>query len=157
MANLDFTPLYRSTIGFDRIPGLLQSAMRIADADIGYPPYNIIKSDEDSYQIVIALAGFGKDDVEVVTEQSQLTVRGKMAEREGEDYLHRGIAGRSFERRFELAEHIEVSGAGFENGLLTIELKRELPEKLKQRKIEISSSPAQTEAIGIEHSTHEAA
>ena len=153
MADLDFAPLYRSTIGFDRVPRLLQSAMRMSDADLGYPPYNIEKAGDDSYRIVIALAGFGKDDVEVVTEQNQLTVRGKMAEREGAEYLHRGIAGRSFERRFDLAEHIEVSGAEFDNGLLTIELRRELPEKMKPRKIEIDGISAKTETI--EHNTQQ--
>jgi molecular chaperone IbpA len=90
------------------VPRLLQSAARLSEADLGYPPYNIEKADDDTYRIIIALAGFGKDDVAVVTEQNQLTVRGKMAEREDADYLHRGIAGRSFERRFDLAEHIEV-------------------------------------------------
>ena len=96
----------------------------MSDVDLGYPPYNIEKADDDSYRIVIALAGFGKDNVEVVTEQSQRTVRGKMAERGGPEQLHRGIAGRSFEHHFVLAEYIEVSGAEFDNGLLIIELKR---------------------------------
>jgi len=155
MANLDFAPLYRSTIGFDRVPRLMQSAMCMSDADLGYPPYNIERVGDDAYRIVIALAGFGKDDVEVVTERGQLTVRGKVAEREGAEYLHRGIAGRSFERRFDLAEYIEVSGADFDNGLLTIELKRELPETLKPRKIEIGGSSANLKAV--EHSTQEAA
>lgn len=155
MANLDFAPLYRSTIGFDRVPRLMQSAMRMSDADLGYPPYNIERVGDDAYRIVIALAGFSKDDVEVVTENNQLSVRGKMAERDDADFLHRGIAGRSFERRFELAEHIEVSGAAFDDGLLTIELKRELPEKLKPRKIEIMTGPAKTQAV--EHSPQQAA
>lgn len=155
MANLDFAPLYRSTIGFDRVPRLMQAAMRMSDADLGYPPYNIEKTDDDTYRIVIALAGFGKDDVEVVTEQGQLKVRGKMAEREDVQYLHRGIAGRSFERRFDLAEHIEVKGANFADGLLTIELKRELPESLKPRTIEISHGS--TAPKSIEHSTQQAA
>lgn len=155
MVDLDFTPLYRSTIGFDRVPRLMKSAMRMSDADLGYPPYNIEKAGDDSYRIVIALAGFGKDDVEVVTEQSQLTVRGKMAEREGAEYLHRGIAGRSFERHFALAEYIEVSGAEFDNGLLTIKLKRELPEVLKPRKVEIGGASTKTKAIG--HNTQQLA
>lgn len=147
MANLDFSPLYRSTIGFDRVPRLMQSAMRMSDADLGYPPYNIEKAGDDAYRIVIALAGFGKDDVEVITEQNQLTVRGKITDREGVEYLHRGIAGRSFERRFDLAEHIEVSGADFKDGLLIIELKRELPEKLKPRKIEIGGMSMKPTAV----------
>ncbi len=155
MANLDFAPLYRSTIGFDRVPRLMQAAMRTSDSDLGYPPYNIEKAGDDAYRIVIALAGFGKDDIEVVTEQGQLKVRGKMAEREDAHYLHRGIAGRSFERRFDLAEHIEVKGANFADGLLTIELKRELPESLKPRTIEISHGSAAPKSI--EHATAQAA
>ncbi len=155
MVNLDFAPLYRSTIGFDRVPRLMQAAMRMSDSDLGYPPYNIEKAGDDEYRIVIALAGFGKDDIEVVTEQGQLKVRGKMAEREGAQYLHRGIAGRSFERRFDLAEHIEVKGANFADGLLTIGLKRELPESLKPRTIKISHGS--TAPKSIEHSTQQAA
>ena len=147
MANLDFAPLYRSTIGFDHVPRLIESALRMSDTEVGYPPYNIEKVGDDAYRIVIALAGFAKDDVEVVTEHNKLMVRGKMAERDGTQFLHRGIAGRSFERRFDLAEHIEVNGASFENGLLTIELKRELPEKLKPRKVEIANASAKREAI----------
>ena len=155
MANLDFAPLYRSTIGFDHVPRLIESALRMSDTEVGYPPYNIEKLSDDAYRIVIALAGFGREDVEVVTEHNRLMVRGKMVEREGTQFLHRGIAGRSFERRFDLAEHIEVSGASFENGLLTIELKRELPEKLKSRKIRIASSSMKREAI--DHTTEQAA
>lgn len=155
MLNIDFTPLYRSTIGFDRVPRLLQTAMRVSDSDVSYPPYNIEKIGDDAYRIVIALAGFGKDDVEVVTEQNQLTVRGKTTDRDGVEYLHRGLADRAFERRFDLAEHIEVSGGSFANGLLTIELKHEIPEKLKPRKIEISGSHAKTSKI--EHKAKKAA
>ena len=140
MANLDFTPLYRSTVGFDSVPKLMQSAMRMSDADVGYPPYNIEKVGDGAYRIVIALAGFGQDDVEVATELNRLTIRGKIVEPEYVEYLHRGIAGRSFERSFELAAHLAVRGADFENGLLTIELKRELPEKFKPRKIEIQGA-----------------
>lgn len=155
MANLDFTPLYRSTIGFDRVPGLMQSAMRMTDADLGYPPYNIERAGDDQYKIVVALAGFREDGIEVVVEKNQLTVRGKLAERDEAEYLHRGIATRSFERRFDLAEHIEVAGATFDNGLLAIELKRELPEKLKPRKIAIAGTTSKTETI--EHSSKKAA
>lgn len=155
MANLDFTPLYRSTIGFDRIPALMQSAMRMSETDLGYPPYNIEKCSEDAYRIVLALAGFGPDDLEIVTEQNQLSVRGKASERENAQYLHRGIAGRAFERRFDLAEHVKVTGATFENGLLTIDLVRELPEQLKPRKIEIAG-PA-TKSKAIEHTSRKAA
>lgn len=139
MVNFDFAPLYRSTVGFDRVPSLLQAAAKLDGSDLAYPPYNIEKSGEDDYRIVIALAGFSRDDIEIVTEQNRLIVRGKAAEREDTQYLHRGIAGRSFERRFDLAEFIEVKGASLENGLLTLQLKRELPEKLKPRSIEIAT------------------
>lgn len=155
MANLDFAPLFRTTIGFDRVPHLIQAARRLSDADLGYPPYNIEKIGDDAYRIVIALAGFDRNDIEVLTEQNQLIVRGKMAEREGAQYLHRGIAGRSFERRFDLAEHIEVTGATFENGLLRIELTRELPESLKPRPIEIKQACPPPKAIT--HSAERAA
>lgn len=147
MVKFDFAPLYRSTIGFDRLPGLLQAAAKLNEADLSYPPHNIEKTGEDSYRIVLALAGFSKDDIEIVTEENRLTVRGKAAERQGAEYLHRGIAGRSFERRFDLADFIEVRGATMENGLLTITLQRELPEKLKPRKIEISAAGKQRNAV----------
>ena len=147
MGNLDFTPLYRSTVGFDRVPHLLQTAMRNSEADLGYPPYNIERHGEDAYRIVIALAGFKSEDLEIITEQNRLTVRGKVAEREHAEYLHRGIAGRSFERRFDLADHIEVKGASFEDGLLTISLQRELPEKLKPRRVEIGEPSRTTEVL----------
>lgn len=147
MVNFDFTPLYRSTVGFDRVPRLLQAARQFENADLSYPPYNIEKTGENDYRIVVALAGFRKDDVEIVTEQNRLTVRGKATEREDAEYLHRGIAGRSFERHFDLADFIEVKGATLENGLLTIELKRELPEQMKPRKIEIAGPKTQPEAV----------
>ena len=147
MVNLDFTPLYRSTIGFDRVPTLLQAAAKLDGSDLSYPPYNIEKTGEDDYLIVLAVSGFGKDDIEISREQNRLTVRGKAAERKDAEYLYRGIAGRSFERRFDLADFIEVQGATLENGLLTIELKRELPEKLKPRKIEITRGGSKPAAI----------
>lgn len=156
MANLDLSPLYRTTIGFDRLPLLLQSAMRVSDSDLGYPPYNIEKSGDDDYRIVIALAGFARDDLEVVTEPSRLVVRGKMSERvDDAEHLHRGIATRSFERRFDLADYVEVQGATHDNGLLTITLKRELPETLKPRAIEIRHLPPDTKSI--EHQSQVAA
>lgn len=140
MVNLDFSPLYRSTVGFDRVPALLQSAAKMDVSDLSYPPYNIEKLGDDDYRIVIALAGFSKDDIEIVKEPNRLTVRGDTGQSDEKQYLHRGIAGRSFQRHFDLADFIEVEAARLENGLLTIELKRELPEKLKPRKIEIGSS-----------------
>jgi molecular chaperone IbpA len=137
MATLDFTPLVRSTVGFDRMPILLSQAMPREEG--GYPPYNIEKCGEDHYRVVMAVAGFGKDDVEVVSEQNRLIVRGKLKERDGKTFLHRGIAARAFERQFDLADFIEVAGATMGDGLLIIDLKRDLPEELKPRKIEINA------------------
>jgi len=137
MATLDFTPLFRSTVGFDRLPMLLADVMQREES--GYPPYNIEKCGEDQYRIVMAIAGFGKDDIEIVSEQNRVSVRGQAKHRDGNTYLHRGIAARSFERRYELADFVEVVGAELKDGLLIIALKRELPEELKPRKIEISA------------------
>jgi molecular chaperone IbpA len=148
MANLNSTPLYRTTIGFDRLPPLLQAAMRTSDTDLGYPPYNIEKLGGDAYQIVIALAGSAKDDLEIDSEPGRLTVRGKMSERADDtEYLHHGIANRSFERCINVAEDIAVHGAAIENGLLTIALTRELPEKSHVRTIEISRSRSEVQSI----------
>jgi molecular chaperone IbpA len=139
MATLDFTPLYHSTVGFDHLPMLLAQAL---DRDEGgYPPYNIEKVSDDTYRIAIALAGFSKDDVEIVTGNNRLTVRGAIRDKNGKNYLHQGIAQRSFQRVFDLADHVVVTGANMENGLLVIELKRELPEALKPRTIPIGDKP----------------
>jgi molecular chaperone IbpA len=135
MATLDFTPLFRSTVGFDKLPMLLTHAMQREEA--GYPPYNIEKLSEDSYRIVMAVAGFGDDDIDVVTEQNRLTVRGRLKEKDGKSYLHRGIAARAFERSFDLADFVQVTAATLRDGLLTIDLKRELPDEMKPRKIAI--------------------
>ena len=139
MASVDFTPLLRTSIGFDRLPHLLAQAARIREADQTYPPYNIEKLGPDDYRIVIALAGFEPDDLELVQHQNRLTVRGKAREAEDSRYLYRGITGRSFERHFNLADFVRVTGASLENGLLSIELKHEVPERLKPRKIEIAT------------------
>jgi molecular chaperone IbpA len=136
MATLDFTPLFRSTVGFDRVPSLLTQAMDRPDG--GYPHYNIEKVGEDQYRIVMALAGFSKDDVEIVVEQNRLMVRGHKREPDGRTYLHRGIATRSFERQFDLADYVEVTDATMGEGLLVIELKREIPDALKPRRIPIN-------------------
>ena len=137
MATLDFTPLFRSSVGFDRVPMLLSHAMQREEG--GYPPYNIEKCGEDQYRIVMAVAGFSKDDLEIVAEHNRLTVRGRIKDREGKTYLHRGIATRSFQRQFDLADFVEVTGATMGDGLLVIDLKRELPEELKPRTIEINA------------------
>jgi molecular chaperone IbpA len=141
MTNFDLSPLYRTAIGFDRLADMLSNASRVESG--GYPPYNIESLGEDRYRITMAVAGFSEGELDIVTERSTLTVSGNKAEEnessEGQ-LLYRGIATRSFERRFQLADHVEVHGARLENGLLHIELKRELPEQMKPRKIEIGSS-----------------
>lgn len=134
----DFSPLYRSSIGFDRIADLLENASRTASAE-NWPPYDIIKSGEDDYRITMAVAGFSQDELNIVHEPNMLVVAGERAGEDNGDYLHRGIAGRPFERRFELADHVKVVDARLANGLLTIDLKRELPEEMKPRRIEIAA------------------
>jgi molecular chaperone IbpA len=140
MRDFDFSPLFRSAIGFDRLPSLLDTAMRTAGSADSYPPYNIEKTGEDAYRISIAVAGFAREDLEIEVRDGVLYVKGKnAAEPEGVTYLHRGIAGRAFERRFQLAEHVRPEAADLVNGLLTIDLVRELPEAKKPRQIEIKS------------------
>ncbi len=137
MRNYDLTPLFRSTVGFDRLNRLLETAMTV-DETPAYPPYNIEKLSDDDYRITMAVAGFDRDDIEMVVKQNTLTVTGKgKGKDEDVTYLHRGIATRSFERRFDLAEHIEVKDASLTNGMLTVELQRRVPEALKPRTIEI--------------------
>jgi len=140
--NFDFTPYRRSTVGFDRLFNLLEAGLHGDVAD-GYPPFDIVKDDEDSYRITLAVAGFRPEEIEVLAQQNQLLVTGKRAAEDDKgEYLHRGIAARAFERRFQLADFIEVGGASFENGLLSIALKRVVPEAMKPRRIEISASGA---------------
>lgn len=145
MTTLDLSPLFRSTVGFDRLHRMLESATRLDAASGAYPPYNIERTGEDAYRIVLAVAGFGDGDLNLEVENGVLTVKGQIANGDsgkGEEgdgtFLHRGIAGRAFERRFQLADHIEVTGANLENGLLSIDLVREIPEALKPRTIEIA-------------------
>jgi molecular chaperone IbpA len=146
-SNFDFTPYRRSTVGFDRLFDLLETGMR-GDASDGYPPFDIVTDSEDSYRITLAVAGFRPDEIEVVAQQNQLSVIGKRAEEDGQrEYLHRGIATRDFERRFQLADFIEVGAAGFDNGLLSIELRRVVPEAMKPRKIAIGSGTSAPERI----------
>lgn len=137
MATLDFAPLFRSSVGFDRLPGLLSDALGRDES--AYPPYNIEKCGQDDYRIILALAGFTKDDIDIVVAHNRLFIRGKMKDRNGSTYLHRGIASRPFERQFDLADYIEVTGATMGDGLLVIDLKRELPEALKPRTIPINA------------------
>jgi molecular chaperone IbpA len=135
---LDFSPLFRSSVGFDRVLNLLESASRI-DAAEGWPPYDIIRAGDESYRITMAVAGFGADEIAIVHEPNLLVVSGKKAEEPNTQYLHHGIAMREFKRQFELADHVKVTRADLTDGLLTVDLEREIPENLKPRMIEISS------------------
>jgi molecular chaperone IbpA len=144
MRTFDLTPLFRSTVGFDRLAAMLDSAGRLDDQAFSYPPYNIEKLSDDEYRITMAVAGFGDKDLNVTVEDRSLVVAGKGSQEHTGQFLHRGVAGRSFERRFELADHIQVKGANLVNGLLHIDLERVVPEALKPRTIAIgSSAPAQ--------------
>ena len=136
MQNLNFAPLYRATVGFDRIADLMDRVLSTEVAQPTYPPYNIEKTAEDAYRISIAVAGFGPDDLTVEVKDGALYVSAKRSEEASQKaYLHRGIAARDFEQRFQLANHVKVTTASFDNGMLTIELVREVPEALKPRKI----------------------
>lgn len=140
MRNLDLSPLYRSAIGFDRLASLLDNMTTTEQNQPAYPPYNIELTGEDAYRISMAVAGFDESELDIQMEQNRLTVSGKKPVEEGKrNFLHRGIAARNFERRFQLADHVRVTDAQLANGLLHIELVREIPEAMKPRKIEISS------------------
>ena len=139
MRTIDLSPLYRSVVGFDRLADLLDSAS--TEAATGYPPYNIERTGENAYRIEIAVAGFKSEDLTIEVKENLLTVQGrKAANDEAKRYLHRGLAERNFERRFQLADYVVVSEAHLADGLLSISLKRELPEALKPRRIEIGAS-----------------
>jgi len=140
MRTYDFSPLYRSAVGFDRLARQLESAARSSQEN-GWPPYNIETTGEDAYRIEIAVAGFSADELNIEAKENLLTVTGKKAANDDgqRTFLHRGLAERDFERRFQLADYVVVKGAALANGLLTVELKRELPEALKPRSIEIAT------------------
>lgn len=141
MRTYDFTPLYRSFVGFDRMANLIDSAAQHASTGNSYPPYNVVQISENAYRIELAIAGFSQDEIELESYENVLTVAGKrapVADNDEAEYLHRGIAERGFERRFQLADHVIVENADLKNGLLVISLKRELPEALKPRKIAIN-------------------
>jgi molecular chaperone IbpA len=151
--NFDFAPFFRSSVGFDRVFNMLENAHRARPAN-DWPPYDIVKTGEDTYRISIAVAGFGQDDLDLTFQSNLLIVSGTMRGEKPEGYLHRGIAGRPFEHRFELADHVRVTGAELTNGLLSIDLLREIPEALKPRKIAIQSSASdgqKPEALQIEN------
>ena len=148
MTTIDLAPLYRNTIGFDRLASLLDSALRTEPASTSYPPYDIEALDENRYAISLAVAGFKQNELDIEVERGELTVKGEKTEDKSErSHLYQGIATRAFERKFNLADHVEITGAKLDNGLLTIELKHELPEAMKPKRIEINSE----ESNAIEH------
>ncbi len=141
MRTFDLAPLFRSTVGFDHLTRLLDAASRVDEQTFAYPPYNIEKLTDDAYRVTMAVAGFAESDLDITVEGTTLTVVGQPAKAGATpNFLHRGIAGRAFERRFQLAEHIRVSNAALVNGLLYIDLVREVPEALKPRSIAIGTS-----------------
>ena len=142
MTTYDLSPLFRSTVGFDHLSQLIDNAFRMDERGVSYPPYNIAKLSEDDYEITMAVAGFKQSELNVSVEQNVLTVTGSTAQKEeqnGKAYLHRGIATRSFERKFSLADHVKVVDAQLADGLLTLKLVREIPEESKPRKITINN------------------
>ena len=140
MRTFDFAPLYRSSVGFDQIANLMDRVLTSDTSTPSYPPYNIEKTDDDAYRITIAVAGFGEDDLSVEVRETALIVSARKADEDAEKtYLHRGIATRAFERRFHLADHVHVTGAAHANGMLHIDLERQVPEALKPRQIQIAS------------------
>ncbi|GMA75462.1 heat-shock protein Hsp20 [Methylorubrum aminovorans] len=151
MRTFDFAPLYRSTVGFDR----LFSGLDQAETSAAWPPYDIEKLSEDAYRITMAVAGFAQDEIELTQHDTTLLVVGQKKGQERErEYLHRGIAGRTFRQSFNLAQHVRVTGASLENGLLTVELKREVPEALKPRRITIGGTQT---AVGQDNTPNEKA
>jgi len=145
MRTYDFAPLWRSTIGFDRLFDLVDETQRTVEDN--YPPYNIERLGDDRYQIALALAGFAPDELAITAEQNVLTVEGRKSDKEGREYLYQGISARPFKRLFNLADHVHVTNASFDNGLLRIDLVREIPEAMKPRRIAIGAAPLEK----IEH------
>lgn len=151
MTTFDFSPLFRSTVGFDRLMNLLENSGGWNEASNGFPPYNIEKTGEDHYRITLAVAGYGEDELSVDVKENGLTVEGRRKDGEaGGAFLYRGIAGRSFKRQFQLADHVRVVGAQLHNGLLVIELVREIPEAMKARRIQIETSVGQPTPVAGE-------
>jgi molecular chaperone IbpA len=139
MRMMDLAPLSRSSIGFDRLFDLLENATQLEPVE-NYPPYNIEKTGDDAYRITLAVAGFTPEDLSITSQPNQLVVAGKKAQNGNGEYLYQGIVGRAFQRQFSLADYVKVSGASLNNGMLAIDLVREVPEAMKPRRIEISSS-----------------
>lgn len=149
MTTLDFTPLFRSRIGLDRLPSLLDTTSRTGQDLGGYPPYNIEVLEENRYELTLAVAGFDRSELDIQVEDGVLTVKGETSEVSGErKFLHRGIANRKFERRFNLADHVEVVNAELKNGLLTVDLVREIPEAMKPQRIAIKGGEEVLEHAG---------
>nr|WP_272212731.1 Hsp20 family protein [Marinicella sp. W31]MDC2878645.1 Hsp20 family protein [Marinicella sp. W31] len=154
MRNVDFSPLYRSTVGFDRLFSLLDTMGQPEQAS-AYPPYNIERTGENSYRISMAVAGFSEGELSIEAHANVLAVKGEKAEDDenaGSEYLYRGIAKRAFERRFQLADHMEVRGATLKNGLLHVELLRNIPEAMKPRRIEIETRSSEPKTIAAQKS-----
>lgn len=141
MRTYDFSPLWRSTVGFDRLFDLLDETQRAVEDN--YPPYNIERLGDDCYQISLALAGFSPDELAITAEHNVLTVEGRKADKEGREYIYQGISSRPFKRQFNLADYVQVTKASFDNGLLRIELVREIPEAMKPRRIAINTAPVE--------------
>ena len=140
MDSFDFSPLFRSTIGFDRLMRLADTATRLDSGSSAYPPYNIEATGANAYRLTMAVAGFAADELDITVKENALLISGKSKKEDGgKQYLHRGIAQRAFERRFQLEDHVKVTGASLDNGLLHVELVREIPEAMKPRKIEIAA------------------
>lgn len=148
MRDFDLSPLYRSAIGFDRMANLIDNISRAEQGQSTYPPYNIELTGEDTYRITMAVAGFTDDELNIEVKQNNLTVTGKkMTEKDKRQFLHQGIAARNFERRFQLADYVRVDNASMENGLLHVELVREVPDAMKPRKIAINTTPGKSQLI----------
>jgi molecular chaperone IbpA len=150
MRSFDLSPLYRSTVGFDRMFNLLDTLGGVDNSGQSYPPYNIERTGENDYRVTMAVAGFGEDDIDIEVKENTLTVKGDKkseTEEKEEQFLYRGIAARTFERRFQLADHVEVKGAALENGLLHVDLVREIPEASKPRTISIAKSKGKAKQI----------
>src|ERR1700756_2673512 len=155
MDRFDFSPLFRSTVGFGRLTRLVDAAARVDNTALAYPPYNIEKTGEDAYRLTMAVAGFSPEEIDVTVHENSLLVTGKAKKDDDENrYLHRGIARRAFERRFSLADHIKVVGASLVNGMLHVDLVHEVPEAAKPRKVQIGTGqPEQVPAPQQEHVT----
>ena len=139
MRTYDFAPLTRSSVGFERLFDLINTnAQRVTGQEPGFPPYDITRTGDDSYRITLAVAGFSPDEIAITAQQNLLSVAGNKADNGDREYLHRGISAQSFDRQFNLADHVEVAGAGYENGLLQIDLVRRIPEAMKPRRISIN-------------------